>query len=107
MFSGDGSAAISAALDRPFGVAVDPSGNVIIADTYNNRVRKITIATGIITTIAGTGTYSISGDGGAATSATFQYPVAVTLDSSGTQYINFLVTSTDRHTLVTRQHLHC
>ncbi len=63
-----------------------PTGNVYIADTYNYRVRKITVSTGIITTIAGTGTTVFSGDGGVATSATLYYPKALAIDSSGLQY---------------------
>ena len=54
-----------------------------IADGSNIRIRKVTVSTGIITTIAGTGTSSYSGDGGAATSATFRYPYGVALDASG------------------------
>ena len=59
-----------------------------IADYNNHRIRKVTVikSTGIITTIAGTGTGSYSGDGGAATSATLKYPAGVGLDSSGIQY---------------------
>ncbi len=58
-------------------------GNVYIADSGNNRIRKVTVSTGIISTIAGTGTGSYSGDGGAATSATLKYPIGVTIDASG------------------------
>ena len=58
-------------------------GNVYLADTYNNRIRKVTVSTGIIATIAGTGTASYSGDNGAATSATLNYPTGVALDASG------------------------
>jgi len=58
-------------------------GNVYIADTYNHRVRKVTVSTGIISTIAGTGTSSYSGDGGDATSAALNSPTGVVLDSSG------------------------
>ena len=58
-----------------------------IADQYNNRIRKVTVSTGIITTIAGTGTSSYSGDNGAATSATLYYPSGVTLDASGRQFL--------------------
>ena len=58
-------------------------GNVYIADTNNNRIRKVTVSTGIITTIAGTGTSSYSGDNGAATSAKLYYPIGVALDASG------------------------
>ena len=58
-------------------------GNVYIADRANNRIRKMTVSTGIITTIVGTGTGTFSGDGGAATSATLYYPHGVAVDASG------------------------
>ena len=54
-----------------------------IADQGNNRVRKVTVSTGIIITLAGTGTGSYSGDNGQATSATLYYPTGVALDSTG------------------------
>ena len=54
-----------------------------VADSSNCRVRKVTVSTGIITTIAGTGSYSFSGDGGAATSAALNYPRGIAVDSSG------------------------
>ena len=54
-----------------------------IADESNNRIRKVTVSTGIITTIAGTGTFSYSGDNGAATSATLYNPTGVAVDASG------------------------
>ena len=54
-----------------------------IADTENHRIRKVTVSTGIITTIAGTGTGSYSGDGGQATSAALYLPYGVALDASG------------------------
>ena len=53
-----------------------------ISDQLNNRVRKVTVSTGIITTIAGTGTASFTGDGGAATSASLYKPIGIALDSS-------------------------
>ena len=59
-----------------------------IADSNNHRVRKVTVSTGIITTVAGTGTASYSGDGGAATSATLNQPIGVALESSGTRYFS-------------------
>jgi hypothetical protein len=62
---------------------VTPLGNVYIADRNNNRIRKVTVSTGIITTIAGTGTGSYSGDNGPATSATLYRPSGVSLDASG------------------------
>ncbi len=58
-------------------------GNVYVADTYNSRIRKVMVSTGIITTIAGTGSASYSGDNGAATSAALYYPRGVALDASG------------------------
>ena len=58
-------------------------GNVYICDTLNNRIRKVTVSTGIITLIAGTGTTSYSGDNVAATSATLSYPYGVAVDASG------------------------
>ena len=66
-------------------------GNVYVADTFNNRIRKVTVSTGIITTIAGTGTSSYSGDNGAATSAALYYPAGVVVDSAGTlHYTTFI-----------------
>ena len=60
-----------------------------IGDQNNHRVRKVTVSTGIITTIAGTGTSSYSGDNGPATSATLYNPYGVALDSAGIFYIYF------------------
>ena len=62
-------------------------GNIYIADNYNHRIRKVTVSTGIISTIAGTGSGSYSGDNGAATSATLYYPYGVGLDTAGNVYI--------------------
>ena len=62
-------------------------GNVYIADAGNNRIRKVTLSTGIITTIAGSTTSgSYSGDDGAATSARLNYPRGVAVDESGRQF---------------------
>jgi hypothetical protein len=58
-------------------------GNVYIADSKNHRIRKVTVSTGIITTIAGTGTSSLSGDNGQATSASLSEPNGVALDLLG------------------------
>ena len=84
--SGDGGAATSAQLDNPHGVSVGISGNVYIADWYNHKIRMVT-STGLITTIAGTGTAGRSGDGGAATSAQLAYPTGVSVDISGNVHI--------------------
>ena len=62
---------------------VSALGNVYIADQGNSRIRKVTVSTGIISTVAGTGSGSYSGDGGQATSALLYYPFGVCLDSSG------------------------
>ena len=85
-FSGDGGPAIQAALDDPFGVAVDSAGNVYIADTDNVRIRKVD-STGTITTIAGTGESGFSGDGGPAVEAELRHPRGVAVDSAGNVYI--------------------
>ena len=61
-------------------------GNVYIADTFNSRIRKVTVLSGIITPIAGPGSARYSGDNGAATSATLYYPRGVALDASGRQF---------------------
>jgi sugar lactone lactonase YvrE len=81
-FSGDGGAATSASLVWPTSVAVDASGNLFIADQSNNRIRRVN-SSGIITTIAGNGTASFSGDGGPASNATLNSPSGLALDASG------------------------
>ncbi len=82
-FAGDGGLATSASLNSPVGIAVDASGNLYIADGNNNRIRFVAAATGIITTIAGTGAAGFNGDGIAATSANLSSPFDVILNSSG------------------------
>ena len=84
---GDGGAAVAAALLQPGAVAVDAAGNLYIADTDAQRVRKVNSSTGIITTVAGTGAPGSGGDGGPATAATLNYPVGVAVDSGGNLYI--------------------
>jgi sugar lactone lactonase YvrE len=74
-------------LNYPFGVHVDATGNLYIADTYNHRIRRVDRTTGIITTIAGTGSKGFSGDGGPATNARLRYPFNVYVDSQGNIYI--------------------
>jgi hypothetical protein len=84
---GDGGQANNAMLRSPDGVAVDTAGNVYIADSSDSRIRKVDAMTGVITTIAGTGTYGYAGDGGPATSAQLSYPRGVAVDTAGNIYI--------------------
>jgi NHL repeat-containing protein len=86
-YSGDGAAATLAKLNAPRGIALAANNDLYIADTGNNVVRKVTAATGVITTYAGTGTAGATGDGGAATSARINGPTAITLNSAGDLYI--------------------
>ncbi len=86
-FSGDGGLATSASLRGPNGLAVDTGGNLYIADTFNNRIRRINSETGIITSVAGNGTFGFSGDGGPATTASLRYPFDIALDGGGSLYI--------------------
>jgi uncharacterized protein (TIGR03437 family) len=86
-YSGDGGPSTSAQLSYPSGVAVDGSGNLYIADQGNSRVRKVTAATGAITTAAGNGTFGYSGDGGPAIGAQLSDPRGVAVDGSGNLYI--------------------
>src|SRR6185369_7915861 len=78
--------AASASLNGPHGVALDGSGNLFIADSANNRIRKVSTG-GTITTIAGTGTFGFQGDNGQATSARLAYPTGLAFDASGNLYI--------------------
>ncbi len=86
-YSGDGGPATSAQLGDPGSVAVDGSGNLFIADTYNCRIRMVAAASGVITTVAGDGARGYSGDDGPATSAQLSDPSSVTLDGSGNLFI--------------------
>jgi len=86
-YSGDGGAAINATLKIPTGVAFDAGGNLYIADTFNNRIRKVD-TNGIITTVAGTNISGYTGDGGAAVNAELASPGGVVVDASGNLYIS-------------------
>jgi len=85
-FAGDGAAATLAYLNNPSGVAVDPNGDVLIADTSNNVVR-IVVPSGIISTFAGNGTPGYTGDGGPAIDGQLDAPTAVASDSAGNIYV--------------------
>jgi sugar lactone lactonase YvrE len=93
-FSGDGGPATSARLSGPWGVAVDTSGSLFIADAQNNRIRRVDGTTGVITTVAGNSvchsgacTHGFSGDGGPATTAELDHPVCVAVDADGNLFI--------------------
>jgi sugar lactone lactonase YvrE len=86
-FSGDNGPATAAQLNTPSALAIDPAGNLFIADTNNFRIRRIDASTGLITTIAGTGAPGFSGDNGPATAATFQSITALALDPSGNIFL--------------------
>jgi len=85
-YSGDGGPARSARLFVPGWVAVDNNGNLYIADTYNNRIRKVD-TNGTITTVAGTGAAGYSGDSGPAASALLNGPACVAVDKAGNLYV--------------------
>ena len=87
-YSGDGGPATSALLNYPSGVALDAAGNLYIADTNNQRIRRVSAATGTITTVAGTKFSGYTGDGGSATSAELSFPLIVLVDPSGNIYIS-------------------
>jgi hypothetical protein len=84
-YSGDGGLATSAQINNPQGIFWDLNGDVYFADAWNHRVRKI--SGGMITTIAGNGTATSSGDGGPATAAGVNHPSGITADAAGNIYI--------------------
>ncbi|HMI32136.1 MAG TPA: hypothetical protein VK527_10400 [Candidatus Limnocylindrales bacterium] len=86
-YTGDGAAATLARLNRLQGIELASNGDLYIADALNNVIRKVSAATGVITTFAGTGTAGFLGDGGAAISARLSAPEAVHLTSVGDLYI--------------------
>ncbi len=86
-YSGDGGPATSAQLWQPFDLHTDSNQNVYIADAGNSRIRRADAVTGVITTVAGNGSFDFGGDGGPATSAQLDTPYAVAVDSAGNMYI--------------------
>ena len=109
---GDGGPATAASLGRPDGLAFDPSGNLLIGDTSHYRIRKVNLDTGVITTIAGNGTYGYSGNGGPATGAAIGGRAAFTVDAGGnvflvSQYFPSCGASTRRPASSTRRRRPC
>jgi hypothetical protein len=100
-YSGDGGPATAAALRRPASVTTDPAGNLLIADSANNRIRAVAATSGSfygkamtagdIYTVAGIGTYGFAGDGGPADAAELRNPLGVSVDGSG----NLLIADTN------------
>ncbi|MBL8194767.1 MAG: hypothetical protein JNM06_13305, partial [Blastocatellia bacterium] len=89
-FQGDGALAINASLNSPFGLTVDGNDNLFIADTTNNRIRRVDASTNIISTIAGNGIRAYLGDGSLATNSSLNAPKSITFDLMG----NLLIADT-------------
>ena len=84
--NGDGGLATKARINSSGDVAVDAAGNLYIADTFDNRVRKV-VPSGVISTVAGTGTPGFGGDGGPAAAAQLNWPKGVAVDRTGNLYV--------------------
>lgn len=86
-FSGDGGKAIESQLNSPTGLAIDSKGNLFISDSGNERIRKVDVKTGIISTVAGTGKTGFSGEGIAANKAQLSNPLGLAIDKQDNLYI--------------------
>ena len=87
-YSGDGGLATEAELSLPTGLALDVDGNIYVVDSGNHTLRRVDRITGVITTLAGTGTPGFSGDGGSAPAARLNAPVGIAIDRSGNFYVS-------------------
>jgi sugar lactone lactonase YvrE len=87
-YGGDGGQATSAVIGRSINIALDAAGNLYFADGDNNRIRRVDMSTGIITTVAGTGAAADSGDGGLAVDAGVSRPTGITVDAAGHLYFS-------------------
>jgi DNA-binding beta-propeller fold protein YncE len=90
-FAGDGGPAAQAQLNGPFDVGFDPAGNLYFSDTFNHRIRRVDGKSGVIATVAGSGTAGYAGDGGPAPAAAFNEPYGIAVDRAGNIYV------ADRH----------
>jgi sugar lactone lactonase YvrE len=88
IYGGDGTPATQTSIFLPFGFAVDAAGNLFIADSSNDRIRKVDAKTKIVTTIAGNGIIGATGDGGPAIGATISNPSSIALDAAGNLYFS-------------------
>uniref|UniRef100_Q01RF7 NHL repeat containing protein n=1 Tax=Solibacter usitatus (strain Ellin6076) TaxID=234267 RepID=Q01RF7_SOLUE len=100
--SGDGGSALQSSVNRPMGLAADFNGNLYISEFQGNRIRRIDMQTGMISTVAGTGVQGFAGDGGLAGSAQLSHPAGIAFDSAGNLYIadmgNFRIRRIDGQT---------
>ena len=98
-YSGDGGQATSATFRNPSHLSYDPSGAIIVSEVWNHRIRRVSVDSGIITTIAGNGNAGFTGDGGLATVASLSYPYHAMYGPDGCLYIadmyNFAVRKVD------------
>ncbi len=101
-YSGDGGPASDALMSEPFMCAFDAAGNMYVAEAMNHCIRRVDAASGVITSIAGTGAEGYSGDGGPATAATFNQPYSLQVDASGDVYVvdrlNYVIRKIDAAT---------
>lgn len=87
-YSGDGGQATNAMIGKAISMTLDGAGNIYFADGENNRIRRVDVSTGIMTTVAGTGAATDSGDGGPAVSAGVSQPTGITVDAVGNLYFS-------------------
>lgn len=88
IFAGDGHMGTRTSIFLPFGFALDPAGDIFVADSSNNRIRRVDGINNLVSTVAGTGIIGGTGDGGAATDATLNNPSSIVLDPAGNIYFS-------------------